>query len=401
MAKVLKGMVSKNKRRHQEDGFNLDLTYICPNIIAMGYPAEKWEGVYRNNIDDVCRSHHLMTSVSCLPTHLLIVAEYPFDDHNPPKLGLIPTFCADMDNWLGQNSQNVAAIHCKAGKGRAGLMICAYLLHNRRFSSALEALDFYAQARTHDKKGVTIPSQRRYVHYYSYLVTHNATYEARPVLLHRICFHTLPMFSSGNCAPSFVVYKEHLKLLTWEGTVQRENADREGERNRGRDCMQFLCHLQSPLPLCDDVKFALFFVHLKEKMFQFWINTFFLHTNVSWPLPPPPKPHGPATSPAAGGPGELACEGEYVTLTLAKADLDKANKDKANRYFSPNFKVKLYFTEGSELPPRHSQAPAKGDREGEGGESCIWDNSTQEEDYNYSDSSDSDPGTNDDDVVKV
>ena len=39
--------------------------------------------------------------------------------------------------------------------------------------SANEVLEYYAKNRTADSKGVTIPSQRRYVDYYANMVRNN------------------------------------------------------------------------------------------------------------------------------------------------------------------------------------------------------------------------------------
>lgn len=49
VTKVARILVSGKKKRFTEDGFDLDLTYVTPKMIAMGYPSSGVEGQYRNS----------------------------------------------------------------------------------------------------------------------------------------------------------------------------------------------------------------------------------------------------------------------------------------------------------------------------------------------------------------
>ncbi|XP_010268474.1 PREDICTED: phosphatidylinositol 3,4,5-trisphosphate 3-phosphatase and protein-tyrosine-phosphatase PTEN2A-like [Nelumbo nucifera] len=185
-------IVSQNKRRYQEGGFDLDMTYITENIIAMGFPAGDMssgffgyvEGFYRNHMEEVIKffeTHHKgkykvynLCSERLYDASLFEgkVACFPFDDHNCPPIQLIVSFCQSAYSWLKEDIENVVVVHCKAGMARTGLMISSLLLFLKFFPTAEESIDYYNKKRCVDGKGLVLPSQIRYVKYFERILTY-------------------------------------------------------------------------------------------------------------------------------------------------------------------------------------------------------------------------------------
>ena len=218
----LRHLVSKKKTRYIEagtGGFDLDLSYITPHIIAMGFPSDGGETVFRNDHVEVRRfleEHHNgrykvynLCSERSYPAQRFAnrVALFPFDDHNAPHVWLLEDFCVDAVRWLNRHPDNTVAVHCKAGKGRTGLMLSALLLHLGVAHGAEAALALFGQQRTSDGKGVTIPSQRRYVHYYERIRRENGYPPARMLRLRQLVIVTVPAWDvTGGCNPFVTVH---------------------------------------------------------------------------------------------------------------------------------------------------------------------------------------------------
>ena len=183
--RCLKEIVSEGRIRMHRRNFDLDLVYITRRIIAMGYPATGCESFYRNSFSDVkqflTEEHGNKYKVYnlCMEKNRIYkktafggqkVSLFPFQDHQSCPVKLMLEFCIDVCIFLLKDNENVAAIHCKAGKGRTGTMICAYLLFTGVALNSVQAFEMYGTRRSKEKRGVTVPSQRRYIqHFETYL----------------------------------------------------------------------------------------------------------------------------------------------------------------------------------------------------------------------------------------
>ena len=84
MAKVLQHLVSKQKKRFEHDGFDLDLTYITEQVIAMGLPCTGLSGVYRNPQSEVI---NFLNTYHVNQFKIYNLCTRPQDQYDPEKFG--------------------------------------------------------------------------------------------------------------------------------------------------------------------------------------------------------------------------------------------------------------------------------------------------------------------------
>lgn len=182
---------------------------------------------------------------------------------------------------------------------------------------------FLGEKRTQDTKGVTIPSQVRYVKYYEHLVNHHLRYSPVTIYIKEFIFEPVPTFTGGPGHISFTITKTF--------TPESESIGRRTKSELYKipvDARSFSIKLDYCFRLTGDVKIEFYNKVMvgKEKLFHFWFNTFFLDDGSG---------SGVNGYPAYGISGEDCYE-----LVFGKNDLDKLNKkDKQHKMFNENFKV--------------------------------------------------------------
>eukprot|EP00736_Rhodelphis_marinus_P009318 Rmarinus@m.16281 len=256
----LRRLVSKKKRRFKQGRkYDFDLTYVTESIVAMAFPAKGIATLWRNRRSSVveffnsrhegdnvkiysfCKEpSYIYSPRTVAPCHF---EHFPFRDHRVPPLSYMKDFSDSAHAWLqsGKGKQpksiladgndpdvvagrKVVALHCRAGKGRTGVMSSCLLIRENIAQSPSEAVSLFSQRRL---TRITSPSQRRYISYYYHMHSRlgNSVPEEPSYILRRVTIQR-PQFTSQ-------AGRRVLDMLSWR---HQHRSARVVPLGRDEDC---------------------------------------------------------------------------------------------------------------------------------------------------------------------
>ncbi|XP_049340836.1 tensin-1 isoform X4 [Astyanax mexicanus] len=211
-----------------EENYEVDLVYITERIISVSFPGNVEEESYSSNLKEVAtmlRSKHgdnyLLFNLSEKRYDISRlnpkVLDFGWPDHHAPALDKICSICKAMDTWMSADSHNVVVLHNKGNRGRTGVVVAAYMHYSNISASADQALDRFAMKRFYEDKVLPVgqPSQKRYVQYFSGLLSGHIKINNKPLFLHHVIMHGIPNFEAkGGCRPFLKIYQAMQPVYT-------------------------------------------------------------------------------------------------------------------------------------------------------------------------------------------
>ncbi|XP_054722320.1 tensin-1-like, partial [Uloborus diversus] len=218
----------------------MDITYVTERIIVVVFPKTESDVTYKNNLKEVTRMLRTKHGTSYMVFNLSEkrydlakfnnrVLEFGWPQNLAPPLERLCSICKSIDSWIYSDPQNIAIIHSKGDKGRAGIVIAAYMHYSNICASADQALDRFAMKQFFDDKlsDSMQPSQKRYVHYFAGLLSGAIRMNNNPLYLHRLIIHGVPNFDArGGCKPFLKIY-QGMQLIHTSGIYSATEKSRK------------------------------------------------------------------------------------------------------------------------------------------------------------------------------
>ncbi|XP_058529776.1 tensin-2 isoform X2 [Ochotona princeps] len=216
-----------------ERRWDLDLTYVTERILAAAFPARPDEQRHRGHLRELAhvlqskhRDKYLLFNLSEKRHDLTRlnpkVQDFGWPELHAPPLDKLCSICKAMETWLSADSQHVVVLYCKGNKGKLGVIVSAYMHYSKISAGADQALATLTMRKFCEDKVATElqPSQRRYISYFSGLLSGSIRMNSSPLFLHYVLVPMLPAFEPGTGFQPFLKIYQSMQLVYTSGVYR-------------------------------------------------------------------------------------------------------------------------------------------------------------------------------------